>query len=73
MSEESTDKTRLIPLPEAAKIYGFEQRYLTSLARRGRLKARKLGIIWVTTPADMEEYIRSRQKRGAFREDIQVD
>ena len=67
------DKTRLISLPDAAAIYGFDQRYLATLARKGRLKAQKVGDVWVTTPLDMESYIRSRQKRGVFREDIQID
>lgn len=66
------NKSKLISLPEAAEIYGFDQRYLGKLARRGRLKAQKIGNIWVTTPRDVEEYIGSRQKRGAYRADIHV-
>lgn len=67
------DKTRLISLREAADIYGFNQRYLSRLAKNGRLKAQKLGSIWVTTPTHVEDYIRSRKKWGAYRDDIQVD
>jgi hypothetical protein len=67
------DKTRLISLPEAAELYGFNPRYLGELARRGRLKAQKVGDLWVTTQADVEDYIRSRQKRGAYRDDISLD
>ena len=67
------DKNRLISLPEAAGLFGFHPRYLAELARKGRLQARKLGDIWVTTPANVEEYIRSRKKRGAYRDDIQLD
>lgn len=70
---DTDDKTRLISLPEAAELYGFDQRYLGKLARKGRLKAQKVGKMWVTTPADMEDYIISREKRGAYREDIQID
>lgn len=73
MSEENTDKTRLITLSEAAELYGFSSDYLGQLAVRRRLVAKKLGKFWVTTPADMEAYIQSRQKRGAFRGDIQID
>ena len=65
------DKTRLISLPEAAKLYGFNSNYLNELARKGRLNAQKIGDLWVTTPKDMEDYISSRQKRGAYRDDIQ--
>jgi hypothetical protein len=33
----SQDKTRLISLPEAAEIYGFNAVYLRNLARKGRV------------------------------------
>mgnify|MGYP002713105880 CR=1 FL=1 len=70
---ENEDKTRLISLPEAAEIYGFNANYLNELARKGRLKAQKVGDLWVTTPSDVENYIASRKKRGVYRDDIQVD
>jgi hypothetical protein len=69
---DADDKTRLISLPEAAELYGFNADYLTQLAKRGRLAAQKVGRFWVTTPNDVEEYIRSRQKRGVYRDDIQA-
>jgi hypothetical protein len=67
------DKDRLISLPEAAELYGFHPEYLGNLARKGRLEAQKVGNSWVTTPRDVEAYITSRQKRGAYRDDIQLD
>jgi hypothetical protein len=75
MSHESAgdDKTRLISIAEAAEIYGFNAAYLSQLASKGRLKAQKIGNSWVTTPMDVEQYIHSRQKRGAYRDDIQLD
>ena len=69
----SENKHRLISLAEAAEIYGFRHSYLSQLAKKGRLKARKIGNSWVTTPADVETYIRSRQKRGAYRHDVQIN
>jgi hypothetical protein len=66
------DKTRLISLPEAAELYGFNAKYLAQLAKRGRLTAHKIGGIWLTTPNDIEDYIRSRQKTGAYRRDIEI-
>ncbi len=73
MSDEvNDDKDRLISLPEAAEIYGFSRRYLSNLARRGRLKAQKIGYTWITTPADVESYIHSRKKTGVYRDDIQA-
>ena len=70
---DTDDKTRLISLPEAAELYGFNHRYLGNLARKGRLKAQKVGDVWITTPQDVEIYIASRHKRGAYRDDIQLD
>lgn len=69
--ESHINKERLISLPEAAELYGFNADYLGQLARRGRLKAQKVGRMWVTTPSDVEEFIRSRNQMGAFRDDIQ--
>lgn len=68
-----SDKDRLISMSEAAEIYGFNPDYLARLARKGRLKAQKVGWSWVTTPADVEKFIASRQKKGAYRNDIQID
>lgn len=70
---ESDDKTRLISLADAAAIYGLSRVYLSQLAQKGRLKAQKIANAWVTTPAAVEEYIRSRSKKGAYREDIGLD
>lgn len=67
------DKTRLISLSEAAELYGLDNNYLGQLARKGRLKAHKIAGVWLTTPFDVEDYIRSRQRRGVYRTDIQLD
>ena len=74
MSDETPkdDKSRLISLPEAAELYGFNPKYLAQLANRGRLRAQKIGNYWVTTPSDMENYILSRKKTGVYRDDIQT-
>lgn len=67
------ERDRLISLSEAADLYGFNADHLRHMAQRGRLHAQKIGNSWVTTPADVEKYIRSRKKRGVYRNDIQVD
>ncbi len=69
---DTDDKTRLISLAEAAELYGFDHKYLAELAKKGRLKAQKVGFFWTTTPADVEVYIASRKKRGVYRDDIQA-
>ncbi len=75
MSDETNaeDKKRQISMMEAAEMYGFSHSYLSRMAKNGRLNAIRIGRSWVTTPADVEEYIRSRRKTGAYREDIQLD
>jgi len=71
-ADRPTDKDELISLAEAARRYGFNPRYLSNLAKRGRLKAVKIARNWLTTPGDVEEYIRSRQRRGRYRDDIKT-
>ena len=66
------DKERLISLAEASELYGLSTSYLRQIARKGRLEAQKVGRDWVTTPADVEAYIRSRDKRGLYRDDISI-
>jgi hypothetical protein len=72
MNDTNEDKERVITLAEAAEIYDFNHGYLRGLIHKGRLKARKSGRVWLTTPANVEDYIRSREKRGKYRDDIQV-
>lgn len=67
------DKQKLISVKEAAEIYGFHPDYLARLARNGRLKAQKIGGVWITTQTDVEIFIRSRKHRGAFRDDIELN
>ena len=71
-AERPADKDELISLAEAARRYGFTHRHLRELARKGRLRAVKIARNWLTTAADVEEYIRSREQRGRYRDDIQV-
>lgn len=69
---DTTDKTRLISLPEAVDLYGLSHSYLRSLAKKGRLQAQKIGTSWVTTPQAIEDYISSREKRGVYRDDVKA-
>ena len=63
-------KNELITLSQAAEIYGFSAHYLQKLLKRDRLKGKKLGMQWFTTPANVEAYIKSRNVRGVYRKDI---
>ena len=50
----------LISLQQAAEYAGLTKETLHGYAKRGRLKAKKLGPIWVTTRAAVDEYLQSR-------------
>ena len=63
-------RDELITLSQAAELYGFTTNYLQKLLKRERLKGKKLGMQWFTTPANVEAFIKSREVRGVYREDI---
>ncbi len=50
----------LISLAQAAEKTGFNQKYLRTIADKGRLRAKKIGRNWVTTMAAIEYYKSSR-------------
>ena len=50
----------LITLAEAAEYAGLHRDTLHNYAKRGRLKAKKIGKFWVTTKAAIDEYLFSR-------------
>jgi len=63
-------KDELITLSQAQELYGLSSNYLQKLLKRGRMKGRKMGMQWFTTPQDVETYIKSRVVRGVYRDDI---
>ncbi len=50
----------LISLQDAAEYAGLTRDSLTGYIRRGRLKAKKIGPVWVTTRAAIDAYLASR-------------
>ena len=50
----------LITLAEAAEYAGLSKESVHSYVKRGRLKAKKIGLYWVTTRAAVDEYLASR-------------
>jgi excisionase family DNA binding protein len=63
-------KTELLTLSQAGKYFGFSSDYFRRLAEKGRLKARKVGHIWLTTENDVEVFLASREKRGVYKKHI---
>lgn len=54
----------LITLAEAAERCELSYNTLRRLAWKGRLRATKMGNIWVTTLEAVEDYLASRSKYG---------
>jgi excisionase family DNA binding protein len=50
----------LISLQDAAEYAGLAKRSLHNYAQQGRLKAKKIGRMWVTTRAAVDAYLQSR-------------
>lgn len=57
-----------IPISQAAIGTPYSQEYLSLLARKGKLRAKKIGRNWFTTPEAVAEYIQKQQE--ALREEI---
>lgn len=58
------EEERLISLKEAAARCGLSHSHLQWLARKGRLKAKKLGRDWLTTPEAVAEYLKNPELRS---------
>jgi Helix-turn-helix domain len=50
----------LISLQDAAEYAGLAKDTLHGYAKNGRLRAKKIGWMWVTTHAAIDEYLASR-------------
>ncbi len=50
----------LITLQQAAEYCGLSKSSLHNYAKQGRLRAKKVGLYWVTTQAAVDEYLHSR-------------
>jgi len=58
------NQEELISLSEAAATSGLTAKHLGLLARRGQLRAQKIGRNWVTTREAVAEYVRDSFKRS---------
>src|SRR4030042_870932 len=60
-SDTHNDKQQqFISMLEAAKSCAYSQEYLSLLARRGKLFARKMGRNWYTTRESLDEYLKKQ-------------
>jgi excisionase family DNA binding protein len=51
----------LITLQQAAEYAGVTKRSLNDYIKRGRLKAKRVGLFWLTTHAAVDQYLASRK------------
>jgi len=58
------ENERLISLTEAAALCGLSSAQLRLLARRGRLRAVRVGKSWVTTPQAVADYMANTELRS---------
>lgn len=52
---------RLISMSDATRLCSYDQEYLSLLARRGMIKAKKVGGKWYTTVNWLNEYIAEKR------------
>jgi excisionase family DNA binding protein len=62
--ERDTVSGRMYTLPEAAKLMGITRQRLHVLVKQGRVKAHRLGRIWVVTEDAIGNIAPSTTKRG---------
>lgn len=60
----SLEEEQLISLTEASAEFGISAVHLRHLAEKGKLKARKIGRNWVTTPKAVAEYLANPEARS---------
>ena len=58
------DDERLISLSEASTLFGLSGAQLRLLAKRGRLRATKVGRNWITTPKAVADYMADEELRS---------
>ncbi len=64
---ETSSNLELLSLKDAAELTPYSADYLNLLARKGKLKARKIGRDWLITKADLFDYLRKQQTESQTR------
>ena len=55
--DEISSKLELLSLKDASELSPYSPDYLNLLARKGKLRARKIGRDWLITRADLFDYL----------------
>ena len=54
----------LITVEEAAQRSGYNPEYIRRLARTGKIKAKKFGVVWQVSLESLMEYLRSAENHS---------
>lgn len=66
MQNVSSD-VELLSLKDASELTPYSADYLNLLARKGKIKARKIGRDWLITKADLFRYLRRQHLESQSR------
>jgi hypothetical protein len=56
-----------IALKDAATLANYNPEHLRALIRQGRIKGRKVVIVWLVSKSSLERYIKEQSKQGERR------
>jgi excisionase family DNA binding protein len=65
--QEQKQNLNLLTLKEAAEMSPYSADYLNLLARKGKIRAVKIGRDWLITRSDLFEYLSRQQKESKQR------
>jgi hypothetical protein len=63
---------KYLSMAQAAEVSPYEQEYLSLLARRGELKAEKIGRNWYTTVEWLNDYLRDKKPGEIIKDEVKV-
>ena len=62
-----TQTLELLSLKEASELTPYSPDYLNLLARKGKIRARKIGRDWLITKSDLFDYLHRQHVESASR------
>ena len=65
--QETTRQVELLSLKDASELTPYSPDYLNLLARKGKLRARKIGRDWLITKSDLFDYLHRQQLESQSR------
>jgi hypothetical protein len=56
-----------ITTPEAVKVSGYTADHLRTLIRQGRIKAKKVLVVWLVSRKSLDAYLKGQSEQGERR------